>query len=137
MQAEASHISDVLRCLQRSVCSEKEGLCIILKRFAYSTRYSVSDMIAFYKTLNFKMCKNKLVETYCCCWRKFLQLCVCMAVASVNKLKFLLWNQHGARDQTCFRNKFHCKERPFWHAFCCWNKKLWMKRYQVIYFVCL
>ena len=42
--AEALQIPDRFQCQQRSVCSGMEGLCMVLKRFAYPCRYS--DMIA-------------------------------------------------------------------------------------------
>ncbi|KXJ18454.1 uncharacterized protein LOC110232447 [Exaiptasia diaphana] len=43
MLADALDIPDVFTCPQRSICNGIEGLCCVLKRFAYPTRYS--DMI--------------------------------------------------------------------------------------------
>ena len=42
--AEAFGIPEVFKCDQRSVCDGMDGLCILLRRFAYPCRYS--DMIA-------------------------------------------------------------------------------------------
>ena len=42
--AEALQIPETFRCQQRSICDGMEGLCMVLKRFAYPCRYS--DMIS-------------------------------------------------------------------------------------------
>ena len=41
--AEALQIPDIFKCKQGTVCDGMNGLCIVLKRLAYPTRYS--DMI--------------------------------------------------------------------------------------------
>jgi hypothetical protein len=38
--AEALGIPDVFKCEQRSICDGMEGLCMLLRRFAYPCRYS-------------------------------------------------------------------------------------------------
>lgn len=37
--ADVLDLPDVIRCEQRSICDKVEGLCILLKRFAYPCRY--------------------------------------------------------------------------------------------------
>ena len=42
--ADALGIPPVIKCQQRSICDGTEGLCMLLRRFAYPCR--LSDMIA-------------------------------------------------------------------------------------------
>ena len=60
--AEAFQIPEVFKCHQGTVCDEMTGLCVVLKRLAYPTRYS--DLIYTFGLSVPELCMifNKVVD---------------------------------------------------------------------------